>query len=202
MPAFYRFCWTVLRILFRVFLGLRAEGLESLPRGGCLLAANHKSYLDPPVIGTCVHRAIHYLAKEELCRTGWEKAFFSAIGVLPIRRGRPTAGQLKACLDVLSRGRFLVVFPEGTRIRRKGLGPPRSGVGFLVRRAGVPVVPVYVEGTFPWWRALVRRPRVTVRFGTPMAFTEDADDIEVGRDVLQAIASLGDLPGNDSQEGD
>lgn len=191
MPWLYRICWLFLRVFLPVAFGLRHEGADRVPRG-CLLAANHKSYLDPPVIGTCVPYAIRYLAKAELMRFRWSRAIMSRLCVIPVRRGRPGAGQMAMCLRDLEEGHSLLVFPEGTRIRRDGFGEPRRGLGFFVRKSAAPVVPVYVGGTHRWWRAILRRRPITVRFGSPIVFEEDAEDLAVGRQVLQAIAALAD----------
>lgn len=191
MPWLYRISWLFLRVFLPIAFGLRWEGVDRLPRG-CLLAANHKSYLDPPVIGTCLPYAIRYLAKAELMTSRWSRAIMSRLCTIPVRRGRPGPGQMAACLRDLEAGHSLLVFPEGTRIRRDGFGEPRRGLGFFVRKSAAPVVPVYVGGTYRWWRALFRRRPVTVRFGAPMVFDEDAEDLAVAAQVLQAIAAMAD----------
>jgi 1-acyl-sn-glycerol-3-phosphate acyltransferase len=190
----YRIGWHLSRLFFKVFMGLRCEG-RPLPEEGCILASNHKSYLDPPLVGSCVHKAINYLAKEELFRTRLGKSVLDSVGAIAVRRGRPTAKQLETCLERLKEGGILLVFPEGTRIRRPGFGSPRRGVGFISRRAGVPVVPVYVSGTYRWWRALLRRPPVSVRFGAPLRVEADEEDDAISERVLQAIATLGEPEG-------
>lgn len=189
----YRLGWSLCRFFLTIFLGLRCDDSRAhLPSGSCILASNHKSYLDPPTVGSSIHKPIHYLAKEELFAIPLFGRVLRSVGALPIRRRRPTPGQLEACLRAVRAGGCLLVFPEGTRIQRRGFGRPRQGVAFLARHTGVPVVPVYTGGTLKWRWALLRRRPVRVRFGRPIVLGDDEDDRAFSRRVLGAIAALAD----------
>jgi 1-acyl-sn-glycerol-3-phosphate acyltransferase len=167
--------WTLRAILvptFLVYLRMQRVGREHLPKQGpLLLAANHRSFLDPFVIGTLVRRPVYYMAKRELFDKRWQAWLLNALGAFPVDRGHGDAAAMDTARAILRRGDCVVVFPEGTRVRRGPLGSPRRGVGRLVLETGVPVVPVAVFGSEHVRRGWRIRPRrVRLRVGRPMSF--------------------------------
>ena len=191
------FCYHVARLASRLIhgllFGLRTNGAERQPRGAFLLASNHKSYLDPPLLGAATPGPIGFLAKEELFRVPLLGAVIRILGATSIRRGAADRRGLEEALRRLAHGIPLVVFPEGTRIPGRSLGEPHPGIALLARRAGVPVVPARICGSDHPWRALVRRPPVRVLYGAPLApppagGTAAARDF--ARSVMAAIAAL------------
>ncbi|MFZ2050646.1 MAG: lysophospholipid acyltransferase family protein [Solirubrobacteraceae bacterium] len=152
---------------FRIYLRLQGVGGEEVPRSGpLLLAANHRSFLDPFVIGALVRRPVYYVAKRELFARGWQAWLLRSLGAFPIDRGRSDQDAMATAKQILSRGDCVVIFPEGTRVRKGPLGAPRRGVGRLALETGAPVVPVAVIGTDQVRRGWRVRPRkVRVRFG-------------------------------------
>ncbi len=139
----------ILNFIFFVCLGLKVEGRENIPdKGAIIVAPNHKSYWDPPVIGTAVNnRIIHYMAKEELFKNpifGWVIRQF---GTFPVKRGTVDRQAVRQAVRELKSGNPLGIFPEGTRIKREGLGRFHSGMASLALMTGTPVVPVAVIGT-------------------------------------------------------
>ena len=182
------------RLVLGLFFGLRANGAERLPSGAFLLASNHKSYLDPPLLGAAAPRPISFLAKEELFRVPGLGAVIRLLGATPIRRGAADRHGLEEALARLSQGTPLVVFPEGTRIRGPGLGEPHPGIALLARRASVPVVPVRIWGSDRPWRAFLRRrERIWVLFGDPLpppAVGGATAARDFARGVMAAIATL------------
>jgi glycerol-3-phosphate dehydrogenase (NAD(P)+) len=152
---------------FRVYLRLQGIGTEEVPRRGpLLLASNHRSFLDPFVIGALMKRPIYYVAKRELFEHRWCAWLLGGLGAFPIDRGRGDEQAMATAKEILERGECVLIFPEGTRVRPGPLGAPRRGVGRLALETGVPVVPVAVIGTEQvrrGWR--VRPGRVRVRFG-------------------------------------
>ncbi len=168
--GFYRVARAIARAIARVFFGLRIEGVEHLPpAGGFILASNHASALDPPLVGACATRRLAYLAKAELFRPPGLKQLIEALGAIPIRRQAFDRQALDLAKTVLKGGSGLLLFPEGTRTRSGELGPGRPGVSMLAAEAGVPVIPAFVRGTFRPREAFLRRTPFLVRFGAAIA---------------------------------
>jgi len=141
--------------------------------GGLIVAANHRSFLDPFVLGTMLpwKRPMHYVAKVELFEPAWQGWILSRLGAYPVRRGEADAETLETSRRILERGGALCIFPEGTRIRHGSLAVPHRGVGRLALESGAAVLPVAVHGSEhvrDGWR--IRPRKVRLRAGRPMTF--------------------------------
>jgi 1-acyl-sn-glycerol-3-phosphate acyltransferase len=171
-PVLY---WTLRAILvpaFLVYFRMQRVGREHLPRTGpLLLASNHRSFLDPFVIGTLVRRPVYYMAKRELFEKRWQAWVLNGLGAFPVDRGAGDRAAMDTARAILERGDCVVLFPEGTRVRPGPLGEPRRGVGRLALETGAPVAPVAVIGTEDVRRGWRIRPRkVRVRVGRPLRY--------------------------------
>jgi len=141
--------------------------------GGLIVAANHRSFLDPFAIGAALpwRRPMNYVAKVELFERGWQGWLLSRLGAFPIRRGESDELAMETARLAVRRGGTVCIFPEGTRIRRGTLAAPKRGVGRLALQTGVPVVPTAVFGSEQVRRGWRIRPRrVRVRLGKAMTF--------------------------------
>jgi glycerol-3-phosphate dehydrogenase (NAD(P)+) len=172
--------WSARAVLvpfFLVYLRLNRIGREHLPRSGpLLLAANHRSFLDPFVIGTLVRRPVYYMAKRELFEPRLQAWLLNALGAFPVDRGAGDQDAMATAREILMRGDCVVIFPEGTRTRRGPLGEPHRGVGRLALETGAPVAPVAVIGTEHVRRGWRIRPRkVRLRVGRPLQFPTVAE---------------------------
>jgi glycerol-3-phosphate dehydrogenase (NAD(P)+) len=167
--------WTLRAVLvpfFLVYFRLARIGREHLPRtGSLLLAANHRSFLDPFVIGALMRRPVYYMAKRELFENRWQAWLLNGLGAFPVDRGAGDRDAMETARAILRRGDCVVIFPEGTRVRSGPLGSPRRGVGRLALETGAPVVPIAVIGTEEVRRGWRVRPRkVRIRVGRALRY--------------------------------
>src|SRR4029450_4377889 len=142
-------------------------------RGPVVVAANHRSFLDPFVIGASLpwRRPLHYVAKVELFERRWPGWILNRLGAYPVRRGQSDEQTLITSREVLERGGAICIFPEGTRHRTGSLGRPKRGFGRLALETGAAVLPVAVHGTEQVRRGWKIRPKKgKVRMGRALTF--------------------------------
>lgn len=180
----------------KAFSGLRAEGLENIPRSGpVIIACNHRSNADPPSVLTSIFhvRPGRVLAKRELFSVpfvGWVLRVFHCI---PVERGKGDLGAMKSLLAALKDGDCVLLFPEGTRARGDKPLEPKAGIGFVAAKSGAPIVTARIFNTekYPWTHS------VKVKFGRTLRFDEfkGAQDektayIDFSKHVMQEIFSI------------
>ena len=208
MNPVYFLGWVFFRALYKFYFGWRVYNAERVPlEGPVILASNHASFIDPPLVGAGLKRGINYLARENLFRfpvLGWILHRWQTV---PVDREGGGAKGLKAILDRLLDGGAIILFPEGTRTRDGKLQPARSGIGLTVIKSKAPVVPVRVFGTFEAYNRHMRFPRpfhrVMVKYGRPMFFEKLRNEAkvcskqrlkeiyrQVSDDIMKAVAAL------------
>jgi glycerol-3-phosphate dehydrogenase (NAD(P)+) len=166
----------IVRILFQpfflVYFRMQRIGREHIPsRGPVIIAANHRSFLDPFVIACMARRPMYYVAKKEIFAWPWLAWLLSALGAFPVDRGARDEEMIETARAILGRGDIVLIFPEGTRTRPGTLGQPKRGVGRLALETGAPVVPVAVIGTEAVRRGWRIRPhKVRIRAGRALSF--------------------------------
>jgi 1-acyl-sn-glycerol-3-phosphate acyltransferase len=197
----------VLTPLFVVYFRLTRTGRKhARVRGGLIVAANHRSFLDPFVVGGCLpwRRPMNYVAKVELFERRWQGWVLSRLGAFPIRRGEADLDSMETARLIVERGGTVCIFPEGTRIRSGTIASPKRGVGRLALQTGAPVIPAAVIGTEHVRRGWRIRPRkVKVRLGKAMTFPRaeepspglaEAVTTRIWPNVLLQWEDLGGLP--------
>jgi len=196
-PGFYDLSKLAVRTLARVWRA-RVIGAENVPANGPLIVAcNHLSYLDPPVLGALCPRRIRYMAKKELFEIPLLGPVIRGLGAYSVDRGGSATAAIKRSLQVLESGGVVGIFPQGRR-SPGGTAPPQTGVALLASLAGVPVVPACVRGTD---RALALA-RIDVAFGPPLELPAGRkatrDDLaKFAGDIMSAIEQLsGSMSGN------
>lgn len=193
--SLYKFLQVFLYALYRSFFRFEFHGSDQVPdesdKRGVILAPNHASFLDPPILGISLKRHITYLAKEYLFKAflvGWT---LRNIGALPVKsESGADFRSLRQLLRILKEGSCAVVFPEGTRTQDGEFRTPESGVGFLAAKSKAWVVPVYIDGTFaafPRGAKIFKCHRVKVFYGKPFVPAEDSA-LMAREDVYQAIS--------------
>lgn len=176
---FYRLFYWILLILFIIIYRARFFNTRNVPdAGGLLVIANHQSHLDPPLVGVAIRRRnMAAIAREGLFRIpvlGW---WLRAVGCISVKEEGGDAAAMRAGIEVLKRGRLIVIFPEGSRSPDGEIKEFKRGVWLLMMRSGVSVLPAAVEGCYDAWPRSRKLPhlfghRVGVNFGTPIGFEE------------------------------
>lgn len=207
---FYHFAYRGLRpFVFKMFK-LKTEGLENIPsRGGCIIAANHVSYLDPPLIGYSMEkRHLCYIARDSLFENLFGGLLLKGLNVHPIKRGSADRRALFLGIKLLLEGNGLVLFPEGTRSKTGELQEPKEGIGFIAVRSACPVIPAYVQGSFEAFPRDSKRIRflpITIRYGRPvnlgsLLLMKEAEERglyqEASQKIMDAIRALKSAPDN------
>ena len=200
----YGSLWVLFRTLGRLLFQYRAVGVDNVPReGGILIAANHASYLDIPILGCGLPRRAAYLGRQDLFPMPGLRWICGWLGWIPIRMSRLDREGFGKAIGLIKEGKAVVIYPEGRRSQTGELGPGRPGIGVIVAETGCPVLPVYLKGThdvLPPDAKWVRLRPITVIFGKPIDFTADAERCKgkefykhVSRTVMARIAELGQV---------
>jgi cytidylate kinase len=184
------------KVFSRTALRLRVEGRGHVPRGGPLIVAcNHISFWDPPLVGSNFPRPLHFLAKAELFQNKVFGAVLRGYNSIPIQRGPQARAGLRGAEEALSLGGAVLIFPEGTRNKTGIMLPPRAGIGRLAAVTRSPVLPVRITGSNQIRRSMLRLVLVRIRLGTPLmppigAGADREGEQDFARRVMEAIAAL------------
>jgi 1-acyl-sn-glycerol-3-phosphate acyltransferase len=198
------------RAFFRLYFRYRYYHTDRIPeQGAAILASNHASFADPPLVGCPLARRIDFLARKTLFRFPIFGACLHKVGAVPVDRDGGNPAGLKAILDRLEQGRAVLLFPEGTRSRDGQLQTARAGVGLIAIRSGAPVFPVRIFGSFEAYgrhQGLPRPRRVQVVYGPEVPLAELRQEAaqcereplkklyqEAADEILRAIARI-ELP--------
>lgn len=168
----YGFLKGILPTMFRIIYRAEVHGQENVPKeGGAIIAANHISLWDPPFVGAFCPRRVSFMAKKELFENSVFSSIITSLGAFPVNRGAADRNAIKTALAVLSEGKCLGLFPEGTRSKDGKLGEPEAGIGLIAYKANVPIVPVAITGT----NGKGLFPKFTIRFGKPIPAGDPKD---------------------------
>ena len=184
----YRIAHIMVRTLAKIFFRLRVVGGANVPKeGGVVVAANHNSYWDIPLLGCSLSRRADNIAKNELFRNRIVAFIFRRLGGFPVRRGTIDRAAIGEAVGRLKAGRLLAIYPEGTRSKDGRLLPPKPGIGMVVAQSGAKVVPAFIRGTGP---ARLFHP-VTIVFGKPLDFKDQVDLAEKeGRNLKEVYVTI------------
>ena len=192
MNPYYWVCYHLIKLLARIFFRLRVVHRERMiNHGPVILAANHQSFLDPPLVGSASNRAIFFLARRSLL-DGWFLGWIlPKLNVVPVdsESGKDRTA-LKALIRILRAGEGTLVFPEGQRSPHGKLQPAQPGLGLVIAKTLAPVVPMRIFGAYEAWPIHEKWPRpgrVTVVVGEPIYFTE-ADVGAGGKEGYQRLS--------------
>ncbi|MEM6822469.1 MAG: lysophospholipid acyltransferase family protein [Verrucomicrobiota bacterium] len=197
--AFYIFVCALCHYLFRCYHSLRVEGQENIPhKGGIILASNHTSFYDPPALAAGCHRILHFLARKTLFDHPLFRWLITNLNAIPVDQENPDMTGLRTIISKLKLGHIVVLFPEGSRTFDGELLPAQPGVGLVVEKAKVPVLPARFFGMHTAWPR-GGSPRfftpITLVFGKPFIPSSDKTDKreryqEMSDQIMAAIAEI------------
>lgn len=183
--------WLFAFPLLKILTGIEIHG--SIPKKGpCIVACNHVSFLDPPVVGITTCREIYFLAKTGLFNVSkffkWLIKSYNAIPISGIQG-------LRTAITLLKKGNAMVIFPEGTRSRKGYVLPFNPGVSYLSINLGVPVIPAYISNSDKKFISLVLRiNQLKISFGTPVypvGYKRDRKDFDrFGAKIKEELLKL------------
>lgn len=191
MNRFSEVMWrTLFNCVFKGYYGLKVFGRDSFPKEGAVIVApNHASNFDPPLVGTALPRHISFMAKEELFRNFFLRTIITWLGAFPVNRKGVDKIAIRRAMDILKKGNLLGIFPEGTRRKPGHLGPFHDGAASLALRTGTPIVPVAIIGS-----DTMRHNKIVVALGLPIEVNREKATVEavnrVNDQIREAITAL------------
>ncbi len=181
-------------ILCKFLFGIEVSGRKNIPeKGGFILAGNHRSYLDPVVLGVACPRKLNFMAKEELFRNPFFSWFFYQLGAFPIKRNRADISAVREAMKRVNSGNALLIFPEGSRNSSPATSQTQAGIGFLAAKINAPVIPVFIRGTekaLPKGAKSIKRTKVSVYFGRQISVERRTSYPEIAQQIMNNIMEL------------
>ncbi len=172
----YALIYWMARIFFKVCFRLRVYGLEHLQPGAGIIASNHTSLYDPPVLSISCPEEVHFLAKEPLFEIPLLGRLIRVLNSHPVSRSAADASTFRALVRLLQEGKKVILFPEGRRSKDGELQPLERGLSFIASKAHCRIFPAYIKGTFSAWPMTRRFPKlfgkISVVFGTPIEWSD------------------------------
>ena len=193
----YGFLRFVFRLIFYILFRARVYGCENIPaEGAVILAANHASNIDPPLMASLIDRPVSYMAKIELFENPIFGAAIRRCHAFPVKRGESDRGAIKTAVAVLKEERVLGLFPEGTRSKTGELQKAEAGVALIAAMTGAPIVPVAILNTHRIFANGGLLPQLRIMYGAPMSFQGDRKSKEAldifSAEIMSHIAQMKD----------
>ncbi len=188
MTFWYLLGYSLSKAIAKTFFNYRVIGAENMiEEGPCIIAANHCSYLDPPLVGVACKRAIHYLARKSLLDIPVLGPILPELNVIPVDQKNADRSALMGAIRVVRNGGAVLIFPEGTRSHDGKLQPAQPGIGMIAAKTGAPVVPVRISGSYDAFPKGARVPQsapVKVEISRAIQMGErDLEDRKVYQDL-------------------
>lgn len=172
----------IIGVFMHLFFRLKVEGKDNFPKDGAVIVAmNHRSLWDGPLVAVCLPRQLAIMAKKELFDIPVLKTILKWSGVFPVARGKNDLGAIKTALAVLKAQKAFALFPEGRRVLDGEEHVAKAGVAMLAAKTGAPIVPVALSGKYRFLS------KVTVNIGKPMYIKSKTGEKLTG-DELQEIS--------------
>ncbi len=164
------------KILFTLFSSLKTKGRENINiDGGFIIAANHTSYLDPPLISSFSRKPVFFMAKKALFEVPVLSPVIKSLGAFPVARDGKDTAPVKHAISLLKQGKIVGIFPQGQRVRTEQEVQGAMGVTMIAKQAGVPVVPVGItgaRGSLSMKNIFGKRKKLKIKIGKPIYYTK------------------------------
>jgi 1-acyl-sn-glycerol-3-phosphate acyltransferase len=178
MAFLYRVTLFFAWLFFKLFYRHRVYGLEHVYEGGAILAANHTSFLDPPILAISWPEEVHFLARETLFKTPVFGAYIRALNAHPVSGDAGDVAVFRSITTLLKEGKKIILFPEGTRAEEDRLGLIKPGIGLLITKTGAAIIPAYIFGAHTIWSRKRKFPKLWGKtacvFGSPIPYSSVA----------------------------
>ena len=193
MNVYYSIGKLVAKICFNAFANLKVYGNENVPiKGPLIIAANHLSTADPPLIVSTLNRRLHFLAKKELFSNVITRHIFYTCGAYPLDREGHNAKSINWAVNGLSQDKAILMFPEGTRsIGRDAMQQAKPGIGYLALKSNAPILPIGITGTkniTGYWRIPFPFCKINVTIGPP--FTIPPIEGDITHELFQHVSNM------------
>ncbi|MCX7621976.1 MAG: 1-acyl-sn-glycerol-3-phosphate acyltransferase, partial [Acidimicrobiales bacterium] len=168
----YRVWWWIANLIGRSYFRVKVYGAGNVPTTGAFIVSPiHRSNLDTPILALITKRRLRYMGKESLWKSKFGAWFLTSLGGFPVDRATADREALRACIEVVSRGEPLVMFPEGTRQSGPTVCEMFDGPAYVACRAQIPILPVGLGGTeraMPKGRKIPLPSRIVIVVGEPI----------------------------------
>jgi len=196
----YRSVIGTMRFVMHLIYSVKIYGTENVPKGSSILACNHVSFLDPPILASCCPTPLHFLARATLFKHFLFGRFIKYLNSHPISGGVNDVSLFHEIEKLILQGKNVSMFPEGRRSRDGKLQPFKRGLGWIVSRTGAIVIPVYIDGAFEAWPRKRKLPfifkKINCVFGKPLQFTREGKMSErdfhtmISKEVYEKVNQL------------
>lgn len=189
----YKLGRLLFKSLFLIFFNLRVSGRDNIPgNGGFIIASNHRSNLDPILLGVACNRIINFMAKEDLFKNRVFSYLLFKVGAFPLKRHSADIAAIREAIKRLRQGFGLLIFPQGTREQRREMDV-QPGIGMLASRAKAAIVPAFISGSeeaLPRGAKWFHCAKIRVAFGKPLFFAEEKPYPQIAHEVMAEIIKL------------
>lgn len=200
MKILYKITHSLFRFIFKIFYHHKVYGLEQFPKGAALIASNHNSFLDPPLLGASCEEEVCYFARASLFDHYFLNYFITKLNAYPVKGNTTDLATFKLITSFLENEKKVLIFPEGIRSPSGELCDLKHGAAMLALRAGCPIIPAYIHGTFEIWNRFRRFPKLkgttACVFGSPILLDsyqhlpkKEAQEL-ITREIQSSIANL------------
>jgi 1-acyl-sn-glycerol-3-phosphate acyltransferase len=200
MKPMYWIGYNLCRLVARIGFGYKVVGRENIiENGSAIMASNHASYLDPPLVGIACRTELYFLARKTLFRNPVFGRILTRVNSLPVDLAKGDLTAIRAIIKLLKEGKRTVIFPEGTRTLTGEIQAARPGIGMVIAKTLAPVVPMRIFGSYEAWPkgGKLKHAPITVVVGKPLYFSAEDfpqnDRAAYQRASERVLAAIADL---------